>query len=259
MDDPLFSVAGKVVLITGGAQGLGRMIAEGFVRRGAQVFITSRKADIVEAAAAEMSAHGACEGIAADLSTTEATEELARTIAARTDKLHVLINNAGKTWGAKLESFPAKAWATVMAVNVQMPFQLIRDLLPLLERTGTPGDPARIINIGSVAGKVVEPLNAYSYAASKAGIHHLSRTLAPELAPRRITINVVVPGYFPSQMTASIRGDEEKLDQTLAHIPQGRLGAPTDIQGACIFLASQAGAYSTGTELVVDGGLSGAR
>jgi NAD(P)-dependent dehydrogenase (short-subunit alcohol dehydrogenase family) len=255
----LFDVAGKVVLITGGAQGLGRMIAEGFVQGGARVIVTSRKSDVCARAAAEMSEHGQCEGIAADLSTSEATEALARAVTERTDRLHVLINNAGKTWGADLESFPAKAWPGVMAVNVQMPFQLIRDLLPLLERTGTEADPARIINIGSVAGRVVERLNAYSYAASKAAIHHLSRTMAPDLAPRHVNINVVVPGYFPSQMTASIRGDADRLDATLSHIPLGRLGSPDDIRGVCIFLAARASAYMTGAEIALDGGLSGCR
>ena len=257
--DALFDIAGKTVLVTGGAQGLGRMIAEGFVRAGAQTFITSRKADSAAAAAAELSALGTCEGIAADLSTTEATEALARWVAGRTEVLHVLVNNAGKTWGEKLETFPAKAWPGVMAVNVQMPFQLMRDLLPLLESSGSAADPARVINIGSVAGMVVEPLHAYSYAASKAGLHHLSRTIAAELAARHVNINVVVPGYFPSQMTAAIRADADRLDTTLDSVPMRRLGAPSDIQGACLFLASKASAFMTGAEIVIDGGLSGCR
>ena len=255
----LFDIAGKVALITGGAQGLGRMIAEAYVRAGVHTFITSRKADICAQAAAELAEHGRCEAIAADLSTVEATEDLARAIIAKTDRLHMLVNNAGKTWGAPLETFPAKAWASVMAVNVQMPFTLIQQLLPLMERSATREDPARIINIGSVAGKVVEKLNAFSYAASKAGLHHLSRTVAAELAGRHININVVVPGYFPTQMTAPIRGDAEKLEQTVAHIPLGRLGSADDIGGMCVFLASRASAYVTGAELVVDGGLSGCR
>jgi NAD(P)-dependent dehydrogenase (short-subunit alcohol dehydrogenase family) len=259
MSTALFDISGKVALVTGGAQGLGRMIAEAYVRAGVHTFITSRKPDICAQAAFDMAAYGQCEGIAADLSTVEATEELARTIIARTDKLHVLINNAGKTWGAPLDTFPAKAWPSVMAVNVQMPFTLIRDLLPLLEHTGTQDDPARIINIGSVAGKVVEKLSAFSYAASKAGLHHLSRTIAGELAPRHINVNIVVPGYFPSQMTAAIRGDTGKLDETLSHIPMARLGSADDIGGLCIFLAARASAYITGAELAVDGGLSGCR
>jgi NAD(P)-dependent dehydrogenase (short-subunit alcohol dehydrogenase family) len=257
--DALFDVAGKTVLVTGGAQGLGRMIAEGFVRAGARTFITSRKPEIVAAAAAELSAVGLCEGVAADLSTTEATEALARWVMERTEVLHVLVNNAGRTWGEKLETFPAKAWAGVMAVNVQMPFQLMRDLLPLLERGASAEDPARVINIGSVAGKVVEPLNAYSYAASKAGLHHLSRTVAADIAARHVTVNVVLPGYFPSQMTASIRADSDKLDSTLHTVPMRRLGAPSDIQGVCLFLASRASAFITGAEIAVDGGLSGCR
>ncbi|MGI4746590.1 MAG: SDR family oxidoreductase [Janthinobacterium lividum] len=256
---PLFDLTGKIVLVTGGAQGLGRMIAEGYVKAGAHVFITSRKADIVETAASELRAFGACTGIASDLSTPESVRELADAIKARTDRLHVVVNNAGKTWGAPLDGFPDSAWASVMAVNVQMPFTLIRDLLGLLEASGTAGDPARILNIGSAAGKAVEPLPAFSYAASKAAIHHLSRVLAKELAPRNIAVNVIIPGYFPTKMTSHIRAEDNKLADTLAHIPMNRLGSAEDIQGLCIFLASRASSYITGAELPLDGGLTGCR
>lgn len=255
----LFDLTGKVVLVTGGAQGLGRMIAEGYVKAGARVFITSRKAEIVDQAASELSKLGSCWGIASDLSTPESVAELVGAIKARTERLHVVVNNAGKTWGAPLDGFPDSAWASVMAVNVQIPFTLIRDLLPLLEASGTPDDPARVINIGSAAGRNVEPLPAFSYAASKAGIHHLSRVLAKELAPRNIAVNVIVPGYFPTKMTSHIRGEEDKLADTLSHIPMHRLGSADDIQGLCIFLASRASSYITGAELPLDGGLTGCR
>jgi NAD(P)-dependent dehydrogenase (short-subunit alcohol dehydrogenase family) len=252
----LFDVSGKSVLVTGGAQGLGRMIAEAFVAAGAKVTITSRKADIADAAAAAMRERGACSAIAADLATAEGCTALARQI---TSKLDVLVNNAGRTWGAPLETFPDKAWASVMAVNVQSPFTLVRDLLPLLKQAATPENPARVINVGSVAGIAVEPLSAFSYAASKAAIQHLSRVLAAELAPHRITVNTVVPGYFPTQMTSHIRAAGDRLDELVGRIPLGRLGTAEDVAGACILLASRAGAYITGSAIVIDGGMAGCR
>jgi NAD(P)-dependent dehydrogenase (short-subunit alcohol dehydrogenase family) len=197
--------------------------------------------------------------VPADLSTPEACTALARTITEHEGRLHVLVNNAGRTWGAPLASFPDKAWAPVMAVNVQGPFTLIRDLLPLLKNAATADDPARVINIGSVAGATVEPLSAFSYAASKAAMHHLSRVLAAELAPDRITVNTVVPGYFPTQMTSHIRGEEERLEQLLQRVPLRRLGTEEDVVGACIMLSSRAGAYITGSALAIDGGMSGCR
>lgn len=255
----LFDIKGKVALVTGGAQGMGRMIAEAFVRAGARTYITSRKADLCEAAAKEMSAYGACIALPADLSTPEAATALAKDLAGREKALHIIVNNAGKTWGAPLEGFPDKAWASVMAVNVQTPFTLVRDLLPLLKAAGTPNDPARVINIGSLAGVSVEPLQAYSYAASKAGIHHLSKTMAADLAGDNIAVNVIAPGYFPTKMTTHIRDEDEALHALEARVPLRRMGSPEDIAGACIFLSSRAGAYLTGIVLPVDGGMSGCR
>lgn len=255
----LFDVTGKIALVTGGAQGMGRMIAEGLVRAGAEVFITSRHEAVCLEAAHELNAFGRCQGIACDLSTPEAVAELVRSLSGRCSKLDILINNAGKTWGAPLETFPDKAWAGVMAVNVQTPFTLVRDLLPLLSAAASEDSPARVINIGSLAGAAIEPLSAYSYAASKAAIHHLSRVLAADLAPRRITVNAVVPGYFPTKMTAHIRGEEERSQELLARVPLRRYGVPEDIAGLCIFLASRAGAYVTGATIPVDGGMSGCR
>lgn len=255
----LFSLKGKVALVTGGAQGMGRMIAEGLLTAGASVYITSRKQDICEQAAREMQSLGRCVGIPADLTTPEATVALANDLKQRESQLHILINNAGKTWGAPLESFPDKAWAGVMAVNVQTPFTLVRELLPLLKAAGSTTDPARVINIGSLAGVIVEPLSAFSYASSKAAIHHLSRVLAAELAPSHITVNALVPGYFPTQMTSHIRGDEHRLDELQGRIPLGRLGTAEDVAGTCVFLTSRAGAYITGSQIVVDGGLAGCR
>jgi NAD(P)-dependent dehydrogenase (short-subunit alcohol dehydrogenase family) len=252
----LFDVAGKTVLVTGGAHGLGRMIAEGFVTAGARVWITSRQADAAAAAAAEMGAAG---GVGCDLAGPEGCAVLAEAFAAQEPALDVLVNNAGRTWGAPLDSFPDKAWAPVFAVNVQTPFTLVRDLLPLLEAAASKDAPARVVNVGSVAGLTVEPLSAYSYAASKAGLHHLSRVLAAELAPRRITVNTLVPGYFPTRMTLHLRAEEEQHEALLRRIPLGRLGAPEDVVGICLMLAARAGAYITGAEIVVDGGMAGCR
>jgi len=257
MSAELFSLKGKRALVTGGAQGLGRMIAEGLLRAGAEVAITSRKADICDAAAQEMSTLGVCHSLPADLSTPEAAVDLATRYRQVANGLHILVNNAGKTWGGKIDDFPDKAWPSVMAVNVQTPFTLVRELLPELSASGTEDDPARVINIGSVAGIKTERLNAYSYAASKAAIHMLSRDLAGDLADRHITVNAVIPGFFPTKMTAHMR-DEEKVDPALlSHIPLRRLGRPDDIAGIAVFLSSRASAYITGAQIPVDGGIVG--
>jgi NAD(P)-dependent dehydrogenase (short-subunit alcohol dehydrogenase family) len=238
---------------------MGRMIAEGLVDAGAKVYITSRKAEVCEQAASEMSQRGECIGIAADLSSAEAAVALADQIKAQETHLDIIINNAGKTWGSPLESFPDKAWASVMAVNVQGPFTIVRELLPLLEKSGEKDivNPARVMNIGSLAGKKVERLDAFSYAASKAAIHHLSKEMAAVLAGRNIAVNTIVPGYFPTKMTAHIRGDDEESKKLSNRIPLGRMGTAEDIVGLCIFLSSRAGAYITGGELVLDGGIAG--
>lgn len=172
-------------------------------------------------------------------------------------KLHILVNNAGKTWGAAVDSFPDKGWGSVLMVNLQAPFTLVRELLPELEAAGSADDPARVINIGSVAGKATQRLSAYSYSASKAAIHMLSRDLAGDLAGRNINVNAVLPGYFPTNMTAHMRS-EEKIDPALLNnIPMRRLGRADEIAGAIVFLASRAGAYVTGAEIPVDGGVMG--
>lgn len=259
MSRDLFDIGGRVALVTGGVNGMGRMIAEGLLRAGARVYVTSRKAEDVAAAQTELSALGEAVALVADLSTPEGATALAAELREREPALHLLVNNAGRTWGAPLEQFPDKAWPGVMAVNVQGPFTLVRELLPLLEAAGGAEDPARVINIGSLAGTAVERISAFSYAASKAAIHHLSKVLAAELAPRGITVNVLVPGYFPTQMTAHIRENDTAFDALIERVPMGRLGHADDIVGACVFLASRAGRYVTGTELFVDGGMCGCR
>lgn len=254
----LFDLTGKTALVTGGAQGLGRMIAEGLLSAGATVAITSRKADVCEAAAAEMAALGRCIALPADLSTPEAAVELVQRYRAAVGPCHILVNNAGKTWGGEIDTFPDKAWPGVMAVNVQTPFTMVRELLPELEAAGTAEDPARVINIGSVAGIKAERLHAYSYAASKAAVHMMTRDLAGDLAARNITVNAVIPGFFPTKMTAHLRDDEDGVDPALlAHIPLRRLGSPGDIAAVIVFLCGKGGGYVTGAQIPVDGGIVG--
>lgn len=253
----LFDLTGKQALVTGGAQGLGRMIAEGLLQAGATVAITSRKADICEAAAAEMAALGRCIPLPADLSTPEAAVDLAARYREAVGACHILVNNAGKTWGGDIDTFPDKAWPGVMAVNVQTPFTMVRELLPDLAAGATAQDPARIINIGSVAGMKTERLHAYSYAASKAAVHMMTRDLAGDLAERNITVNAVIPGFFPTKMTAHMRDDDKVDPALLAHIPLRRLGTPDDIAGIVVFLCGRGGGYITGALLPVDGGVVG--
>jgi len=250
----LFSIAGKVALVTGGSRGIGLMIARGFVEAGAKVYISARKADACEAAAAELSQHGTCIALPADLSTEAGARRLAEAIAAREPALHVLVNNAGANWGAPLAEFPDEAWDKLLALNVKAIFHLTRALLPLLEKAASAADPARVINIGSIDGLHVPDLDTYAYSASKAAVHHLTRVLAKKLAPRRITVNAVAPGPFESKMMAQTLRNFGKL--IVESCPLKRIGEPEDMAGIAIYLASRAGAYVTGAVIPVDGGMS---
>lgn len=253
----LFDLSKRQALVTGGAQGLGRMIAEGLLKAGASVAITSRKEEVAAEAAKSMSEHGTCIPIAADLSTAEGAIALADSFKARVGCCNILVNNAGRSWGAPLESFPAKAWPGIMTINVQVPFTLSRELLPLMRETASDENPSRIVNIGSIAGNKVDRLSAFSYTASKAAIQMLSREMAAEFAQENLTVNTLVPGYFPTKMTKHLREGDEVNPETLAQIPMGRFGKPDEIAGATIFLCSRAGAYVTGAALPVDGGILG--
>lgn len=258
MGSEFFNLNGKSALVTGGAQDLGRMIAEALLAAGAQVTITSRKADAASAAAAEMGSLGDCRAIACDLSTIDGAENLVRAYGQDGAGLDILINNAGKTWGAPIETFPDGAWASVMTVNVQIPFKLVQLFLPLLRASGHREDPARVINIGSVAGVRTQDLAAYSYVASKAAIHQLTRQLAADLAKHFINVNAVIPGYFATAMTAHLRAEDGSENaEIISHIPLGRFGQSGDIGAIVVLLSSRGGAYITGAHIPVDGGLSG--
>lgn len=250
----LFSIEGKTALVTGGSQGIGLMIARGYVEAGAKVYICSRKKDVCDRVAAELSALGTCISLPANLSTEAGAKALAQEIGRREPALHILVNNAGANWGATLAEYPDSAWDKVLALNVKAPFFLIRELLRLLEKGARPGDPARVINIGSIDGLHVPRLETYAYSASKAAVHHMTRVLAVALAPQGITVNAVAPGPFQSKMMAETL--ERFSDVIVASCPLGRIGEPDDMAGVTIYLASRAGAYLTGAVIPVDGGIS---
>ncbi|MES0035581.1 SDR family oxidoreductase [Mesorhizobium sp. M0046] len=258
--DELFSVAGKTALVTGAATGIGRMAATALVRAGAVVMIASRKGEDCVRVAGELNSFGAsgrAEGFAGDVSSEAGIAALVAEVRARTERLHILVNNAGISWGAgALESFPYHAWAKVFGINVTAVFHLTRELLPLLEAAASDADPARVINLGSVMGTQPLAEDAYSYSASKAAVHHLTRILAIEFAASRITVNAFAPGPFQSRMTAFATGNEDQARHVGSHVPIGRIGAPDDIAGATLYLCSRAGSYVTGAILPIDGGQS---
>ena len=249
----LFSVSGKTVLVTGGTRGIGRMIAGGFVAGGANVIVSSRKADACAATAAELSAFGSCVGIPADLSTEDGARGLADAVAADHDRLDVLVNNAGATWGTPLAEHDHASWSRVLDLNVQGVFHTTKFLLPLLQAAGSAADPARVINIGSIDGIHTPVMETFSYSASKAAVHQLTRHLAKHLAPT-ITVNAVAPGPFESKMMAATL--QAFGDQIAGSAPLKRIGRPDDMAGVALFLASRAGSYVTGAIIPVDGGIA---
>jgi len=251
--DQLFSVKGKVALVTGGTRGIGLMIARGFVENGVRTYVCSRKADACKQAEAELRKVGECTAIPADLGTSEGVATVVREITSREPALHILVNNAGANWGAPIDEFPESGWDKVMDLNLKAIFFLTRDLLPLLRKAGTPADPARVINIGSIDGLHVPVLDTFAYSAAKAGLHHMTRVLANKLAREHITVNAIAPGPFESQMMkATLDRFGEMIKKSN---PRGRIGEPEDMAGTAIFLASRAAAYVTGAVLAVDGGL----
>jgi NAD(P)-dependent dehydrogenase (short-subunit alcohol dehydrogenase family) len=249
----LFSVSGKTVLVTGGSRGIGLMIARGFVEGGARVYISSRKADVCEQVATELSQEGTCTALPADLSSEQECRRLAGEVADREERLDVLVNNAGAVWGAPLPDHDETAFERVLALNVKGVFHLTKFLVPLLEAGASAEEPSRVINIGSIDGLRVPDLEVYSYSASKAAVHQLTRHLAKRLAPL-VTVNAIAPGPFESKMMAATLAAFG--DQIAASAPLKRIGRPDDMVGATIYLASRAGAYVTGAVLPVDGGIA---
>lgn len=257
--DDLFGVRGKTALVTGAATGIGRMMAEALVQAGARVLIASRKGEACETVAKELNALGAsgsAEGFAGDVSTADGCARLGEEVKRRTDKLHILVNNAGKSWGASYEEFPFEAWDKVMSVNVAGLFTVTRDMTPLLKAAATEDDPARVVNIGSVAGHTPTGDLVYSYSASKAAVHHLTQILAKELARSHITVNALAPGPFVSNMTKHFMRSDETRKQIAHDCPMGRIGVPSDIQGCVLFLCGKSGAYVTGGVIPVSGGIN---
>jgi 2-deoxy-D-gluconate 3-dehydrogenase len=258
----LFSVQGKVVLVTGGSRGIGEMIAAGFLANGAKVYISSRKADACDATAKRLSEEygGACISLPADVSDLDGIHALVAALSERESRLDVLVNNAGASWGASIDEFPEAGWDKVMDINVKGVFFLTQGLLPLLEAGATGEDPARVINIGSVDGIRTPSFDTVSYGPSKAALHTLTSQLAGKLVKRNIILNAIAPGPFPTWMLSTgvgTGGDVEGTDwDALGRtMPRGRIGTPEDIAGLAIFLASRAGAFTVGAVITCDGGI----
>jgi len=249
----LFDVRGKTALVTGGSRGIGFMIAQGLHAAGANLIIAARKEHEIAAAVETLGGSGHCASVRADVGTTEGVAAIVAEVERSTDGLHILVNNAGMTWGAPIDDFPRDAFDRVMSVNVTGSFDLTRALLPALRKAARAEDPARVINLGSSAGLSPPRTESYPYSASKAAVAMLTRHLARRLASENITVNAIAPGVFPSKMTAPFLKAGDPRDQW--SIPLRRLGEPEDIVGAVIYLASRAGAYLTGTVLPLTGGL----
>ena len=252
--EELFSVRGKVALVTGGSRGLGEIIARAYVENGAKVYITSRNAEACMSLAEELSKVGECIAVPADLSRMEEIERLSTELHKREKKLDILVNNAGASWGATFAEFPEKGWDKVMDLNVKSVFFLTQQLLDLLEAAGSRDAYSRVINIGSIEGIRTTHLEAYSYAASKAGVNHLTRIMAKFLAPKFIAVNAIAPGYFPSKMTDAI--DEHGAKEVIDNAPMKRMGRPEDMAGIALYLASRASSFVCGAVIPVDGGLA---
>lgn len=252
MDD-LFSLAGRVALVTGGSRGIGEMIAEGFLRAGAKVYITARKAEACEQAAERLSRIGPCVALPGDVSGAAGAVSLAERYLEHESRLDILVNNAGAAWGAPFGSFPEAGWAKVMELNLTAPFFLAQALHDALRTAASADRPAKIINVSSIDGLSVNMQETYSYAASKGGLIHLTKRMALGLARDNIVVSGIAPGAFPSEMNKIARDDGERLAR---EIPAGRIGRPSDMAGAAVFLASRAGDYVVGTTLVVDGGVA---
>ena len=251
--DSLFSLTGKVAIVTGGSRGLGAMIARGLLESGVKTYITSRKLEELQLAADEMSEFGECIPVQSDLSTVEGVKTFAKIIKARESKIHILVNNAGASWGASIDEYPESGWDKVMDLNVKSIFFLTQQLLSVLRSAGDSEDPARVINISSINGLANPMMPNYAYSTSKAAVIHMTRHMAADLACENINVNGIAPGYFHSKMTAGILDQYE--EELLKKTPRGRLGTFEDIAGTAIYLSSRASAWVVGHTVVVDGGV----
>jgi NAD(P)-dependent dehydrogenase (short-subunit alcohol dehydrogenase family) len=255
----LFSLQGRTALITGGSRGIGRMIAEGFLAAGARVYISARKAAACDETAKELSALGHCISLPSDVSTLDGAKALVAAYGKHEASLDILVNNAGAAWGAAFDDFPESGWDKVVDLNMKTPFFLTQALAPALRAAANShggSSPAKVINIASIDGVSVNPMETYSYAASKAGLIHLTRRMALRLAPENIVVSAIAPGAFASDMNKDAR---DHADAVAQRIPSRRIGTTEDMAGAAIFLASRAGDYVVGSTLVVDGGVTHAR
>lgn len=248
----LFSLQGRSALITGGSRGIGRMIAEGYLAAGARVYISARKAEACDQTARELSALGHCVSLPADVSTREGIAQLVAAYAKHEDKLDILVNNAGAAWGAPYAEFPENGWDKVVDLNMKTPFFLTQALTPMLRKASTE-HLAKVINIASIDGITVNMWDTYSYAASKAGVIHLTKRMAMQLVKDRIVMNAIAPGPFASEMNKEAR---DHADAVAQHTPAGRIGKPEDMAGAAIYLASNAGDFVVGSTVIVDGGVT---
>jgi NAD(P)-dependent dehydrogenase (short-subunit alcohol dehydrogenase family) len=251
----LFSLEGRTALVTGGSRGIGRMIAKGFLMQGARVYISSRKAAACEETAAELSSLGPCYALPADVSTVEGARGLAAAYAAKEGSLDILVNNAGAAWGEAFDTFPEKGWDKVMDLNLKAPFFLTQALHAAL-RAAARVRPAKVINIASIDGVSVNPLETYSYSASKAGLIHLTKRMALRLVQDNIVVSGIAPGAFASDMNRTAR---DHGDEVARRIPARRIGTEEDMAGVAIYLAARAGDYVVGHTIVVDGGVTHAR
>ena len=255
----LFSIEGKIALVTGGSRGIGEMIAAGFLANGAKVYISSRKAEVCDETANRLQEKygGECISLPADLSNLNGIESLVNSLPDG-EKLDILVNNAGASWGEPIDEYSEKGWDKVMDTNVKGVFFLTQKLLPLLRFSATAEDPSRVINIGSIDGIKTGLFDAFSYGPSKAALHHLTRVLAASLVKENIIVNAIAPGPFPTWMLSTGVGGGGDLDINWDEVgnsnPRGRVGTPEDIAGLAIFLCSRAGAYTVGETITCDGG-----
>jgi 2-deoxy-D-gluconate 3-dehydrogenase len=250
----LFDLSGRIALVTGGGRGIGRMITEGLLNAGVKVYISSRKAEACDAAAEELGDN--CYSIPADVSSEAGAAKLAEEFAKHESQLDILINNAGAAWGADFEKVDEKSWDKVMNTNLKAPFFVTQKLHEQLKNSVAKSQRhAKVINIGSVDGLTLNAAEVYSYHASKAGVHHMTRRMAARLIEDQIIVNSIAPGAFASDMNKLAKNNPDVSAQA---IPFGRIGNPDDIAAAIIFLAARSGDYIVGHTLAVDGGVSGA-